>query len=205
MFSLSRSKPSRLTLACRRLTIGVSLAAIGLMPSASNAQSWYGTLVGSNEVLPNTSPATGFVFMSLSGNTLSLSLNWSGLTGGPVLAGHIHCCVAPGANVGVAVGLSGLPASTSGSLSNTFDLSSLSVYTGAFVTNFGGGTVAGAQAALVAGLNSGRAYVNLHNANFPGGEIRANVVVTPEPASMVMLGFGLVAVGAGVRRKRRIS
>ena len=205
MFSLSRSRPSRLTLACRRLTIGVSLAAIGLMPSASNAQSWSGTLVGSNEVPPNTSPATGFVFMSLSGNTLSLSLNWSGLIGGPVSAGHIHCCVAPGAIVGIAVGLSGLPASTSGSLSNTFDLSSLSVYTGTFVTNFGGGTVAGAQAALVAGLNSGRAYVNLHNANFSGGEIRANVVVTPEPASMVMLGFGLVVVGAGVRRKRRIS
>lgn len=204
MFSFSRSAPSRLTAACRRMTIGVSLATIGILPTAANSQSWAGRLVGTNEVPPNGSPATGFVFMSLSGNTLSLTLNWSGLIGGNVSAGHIHCCTAPGTNVGVAVGFGGLPASTSGSYANTFDLTNVATYTGTFVTNFGGGTVAGAQAALVAGLNAGTAYVNLHNATFPGGEIRANVAVVPEPASMVMLGFGLVAVGAGVRRKRRV-
>ena len=205
MFSLSRSVPSRLTAACRRITISVSLAAIGILPAAANAQSWYGTLLGTNEAPPNASPATGFVFISLSGNTLSLSLNWSGLIGGPVSAGHIHCCTNPGANVGVAIGLGGLPASSAGSYASNFDLTNVSTYTGGFVTTFGGGTVAGAQSALIDGLNSGRAYVNLHNGTFPGGEIRANVVVTPEPTSMVMLGFGLVAAGVVVRRKQRIS
>lgn len=203
MPSISRTVTSRLAHASRTLAIGASLAAVGMLPASASAQSWYGSLVGTNEVPPNASPATGFVTMSLSGNFLSLSLTWSGLIGGNVTAGHIHCCVAPGANVGVAVGFNGLPAAASGNYSNTFDLSTSAVYTSGFITNFGGGTTAGAQAALIAGLNAGTAYVNLHNAQFPGGEIRANVTVTPEPASFAMLGFGMAAVGFAVRRKRR--
>jgi hypothetical protein len=187
----------------RRLTIGASIVALATLPLTAAAQSWAGPLVGTNEVPPNASPATGYVYMSLTGNSLSLWLNWSGLTGGNVTAGHIHCCTNPGSNVGVAVGFNGLPASTSGSYSATFDLTSLGIYTGAFVNNFGGGTALGAQAALLEGLNSGRAYVNLHNPTFPGGEIRANVVVTPEPASMALMAAGLLATGMVVRRRKR--
>ena len=40
------------------------------------------------------------------------------------------------------------------------------------MTNFGGGTTAGAEAARLVGLRAGRACVDLHTSVFPGGEIR---------------------------------
>lgn len=207
MLAVISASYARLHTVWRRAFASVAFATTLLIPAMSGAQSWSGTLSGANEASPNLSTATGFVSMSLSGSMLSLSLNWSGLSGN-VTAGHIHCCTNPGTNVGVAVGFLGLPASTSGSYTNTFDLSLSSTYTSSFVVGFGGGTVAGAAAALVNGLNTGTAYVNLHNPQFPGGEIRANVVtvpttvVTPEPGSIVMLFAGLIAVGVAVRRKR---
>jgi CHRD domain len=51
-------------------------------------------------------------------------------------------------------------------------------YNPAFVTA-NGGTVAGAEAALIAGLESQLTYFNIHTANFPGGEIRAQLVPGP--------------------------
>lgn len=207
MLAFFSASYARLHTVRRRALARAAFATTILIPAMGGAQSWSGTLSGANEAPPNLSTATGFVSMSLSGTMLSLSLNWSGLSGN-VSAGHIHCCTNPGTNVGVAVGFLGLPASTSGSYMNTFDLSLASTYTNGFLVGFGGGTAGGAAAALVNGLNAGTAYVNLHNPQFPGGEIRANVVtvpttvVTPEPASMIMLAAGLIAVGAAVRRKR---
>ena len=42
------------------------------------------------------------------------------------------------------------------------DLTDPASYTASFVTNFGGGTVAGSEAALLAGLGNGQAYFNIH-------------------------------------------
>ena len=66
------------------------------------------------------------------------------------------------------------------------DLMLATSFTGPFVTNFGGGTLAGAEAALLAGLDGGTAYFNVHSTTFPGGEIRGFLEV-PGPI-----------VGAGV-------
>lgn len=173
-------------------------------PRAAHAQTWTGQLLGTNEVPSNTSPATGFVTITLSNSSLSVLLNWNGLTGGNPSAAHIHCCVAPGSNVGVAIGLPAFPAAASGSYSNIFDLTNSAVYTNAFRNNFGGGTAAGAQLALINGLNAGQAYVNVHNSRWPGGEIRANVTVTPEPASVLLMAVGLAGV-IGVAKRRRAT
>jgi len=187
-----------------RLTgLAGTLAALVLAsPRAAQAQTWIGALLGSNEVPAVSTPASGFVTITLNNRMLSLVMNWSGLTGGNPTAGHIHCCVAPGSNVGVAVNFLNFPATASGSYSNTFDLTSTAVYNGNFRNTFGGGTTAGAEAALINGLNSGHAYVNIHNRQFPGGELRADVTVTPEPASvlLVTLGLGCMAFVAGRRK-----
>ncbi|MEP6731587.1 MAG: CHRD domain-containing protein [bacterium] len=64
-------------------------------------------------------------------------------------------------------------------------------------------SAAGAEAALIAGLDAGNAYSNIHNAMYPGGEIRALVVATPEPASLALFATGLTAIAAvGLSRRR---
>jgi hypothetical protein len=72
------------------------------------------------------------------------------------------------------------------------DLTLTATYTSSFITA-NGGTVAGAEAALIAGLNAGQAYVNIHDATFPGGEIEGFVTSSvPESGSLVLLGLGLL-------------
>ena len=55
---------------------------------------------------------------------------------------------------------------TSGSFMQTFDMTQASSYNPAFVTA-NGGTVAGAEAALLAGLHAGTAYLNIHTSMVP--------------------------------------
>ena len=92
---------------------------------------------------------------------------------------------------------------TSGSYSNTLDLTLAFSYNPAHVTA-NGGTTASAEAALLASMAAGTAYLNIHTTVVPGGEIRGflQAVPGPEPAT-----FALVSAGAGLllfaRRRRR--
>ena len=183
------------------LLLPLLLGALSVIPSA-NAISFDTTLSGLNEVPPAIpSTGSGFATVDLTGNLLTVNVTFADLAA-PVAAGHIHCCSAPGTNIGVAVGFSGLPAATSGTFMQTFDLTDAAVYSAGFLNNFGGGTAAGAQAALIAGMSGGLAYVNLHNSVFPGGEIRGQLATVPEPGSAAMLVMGLA--GLLVLRRRHV-
>ncbi len=184
-------------------------AAMLLAATAANARvfEFETNLAGTNEVPPNASPATGFTFVSFDDtlDTLTVDETWSGLIGGNASAAHIHCCIAPGANVLVAVPFIGFPGAASGSYHHVFDLTNTATYNGMFLTMFGGGTAGGGEAALLNGLLAGKAYSNIHNSTFPVGEIRGFFAQVPEPGvwSLMIAGFGLA--GAALRRRPGVA
>lgn len=183
----------------RRFAIAAGLFAL---PALAQAQTWVAFMNGANEVGPVVTPATGFATVTLNNHLLTVTMTWQGLIGGNPSAAHIHCCTAPGTNTGVAVGFTGFPTATSGSYTGTFNLQTSAVYTTTFV-NGNGGTASSAEAALVAGLNAGNAYTNIHNTANPGGEIRGLLVVAPEPSSVALMAAGLFFVAVATTRKRR--
>jgi hypothetical protein len=202
---MNRSKGSRRVIAITAAAF-VMLAIAGT-PAHAQVTVFTAALSGSQEVPPNASSATGTITVTLDQtlNTLSVSEVFSGLVGGPAIAAHIHCCAAPGTNASVAVPFTGFPAATSGVYTHLFDLTDPTSFNAVFITN-NGGTVASARAALIAGMFAGLSYANIHDQQFPGGEIRGQLVVaTPEPASAVLFGSGLALLAGAARRRRRTA
>ncbi len=161
------------------------------------------TLSGDQEVPMRETDASGTGSAVLTDSMLSVQIDFEGLTG-PAVAAHIHCCPGPAGNGPVAVGFEDFPMLSSGSYSKTFDLDLAATYGGGFLGGFGG-DVAMAKAAFVGGLKGGLAYFNIHTAMYPGGEIRGNIVATPEPASLVLMGCGIAVLGLARRRYRTNS
>jgi hypothetical protein len=131
-------------------------------------------------------------------HTLVVSADWTGLTGTTTVA-HIHCCVDPPGTVGVAVTPTTLPGFPAGTTSGSYtspvlDLTDPATYTAGFLNNFGGGSVGGAEAALLTGLQAGRAYFNVHSSFAPGGEIRGFLHQVPEPATFAFAGAALTGL-----------
>jgi hypothetical protein len=110
-------------------------------------------LEGSQEVPPVPTSATGFARVMLNDVSGAVTVDgaYSGLTS-TASAAHIHIG-APGVNGGVILAL-GITGGTSGSIT-------------------GSGTL---SAANVNAMLAGNTYVNLHTSNFPGGEIRGQIV-----------------------------
>lgn len=121
----------------------------------------------------NDSLATGSATMWLDdmNNDFSWNISWSGLSA--ATAAHFHGPAAAGVNAGVQVPID----------------FSMNPSTGTAVLD------AGQAADLLAGLW----YINIHTQDFPGGEIRGQVVPEPGIISLLFVSLGLICL----RRRRQ--
>ena len=126
-------------------------------------------------------PATGFGTLTLSGNTLTVNVRFSGLSA-PATAAHVHGIATTAESTGVLLPLD-VPASTAGTITGTYDLS---------------GLTADQRDALL----HGHTYLNIHTSNNPSGEIRGQVAPVlwdtllsgaaerPDPVNTPASGYG---------------
>lgn len=178
----------------KQLTMPAAVAAL-IWASAAQAVpiTFNASLSGAMENPSNDSAGTGFatVVYDDDARTLSVEAEFANLTSSTVAA-HIHCCVEPPGNVGVATQLpsfQGFPLGvTAGTFSRVFDLTDEASFNPGFIVA-NGGTVEAAEAALAAGLSAGDAYFNIHTEQFPQGEIRGFLNRVPEPDSLSLLGL----------------
>jgi len=182
--------------------VTVLATATALMLSVPSAYAipttFVGNLAGANEVPLVVSPGTGLatVVLDPTAQTIQVNVTFSGLTSNDVAA-HIHCCAPLGTNAGVATTVPAFPGFplgvTSGTYSSAlFDLTQPTIYNPAFVTLQGG--LSQAEAALIAGIQTGMTYFNIHTVNNPGGEIRGQLFPIPEPSTFLLLGSGLAGL-----------
>ena len=167
----------------KMLTGALTVAALVMLwlPSAEATMLFEAHLTGSGVVPPNASPGTGFetVLLNDAQDQITVDLSFSGLTASATAA-HIHGPAPAGTNGPVVFFLTGVPAATSGTLhEQTFSVTP----------------------AQVVELESGLLYADMHTTTFPGGEIRGQLALVPEPATVSLVGLGLSGVFA-LRRRR---
>jgi hypothetical protein len=185
----------------------LAAALVTTQAAFANTIVYTANLNGATEEPPTGSPGIGFGTVTIDdiANTMAVDVTFSGLTAGNT-ASHIHCCTtAPGfGNAGVATitpTFTGFPSgTTSGTYDHVFDLTMASSYNPAFVTTEG--SLAAAEAALLAGLASDETYLNIHTSTNPGGEIRGFLVTSPEPASLPLAALTLGGLAFFWRAKR---
>ena len=177
-----------------RLSSLFSAAALSLAicaPAGATVFSFSTTLSGSAESPVNGSTATGLAdvsFDDVAGN-VTVVVAFDGLSA-LASAAHIHCCVLPTAvpsTTGVALGFAGFPNLTS------------DVYVATLSTFSGGATFA----SVLVGAQAGKAYVNIHDANFPGGEVRGFLAAVPEPETYALMLAGLGALAWVAKRRQQ--
>lgn len=159
------------------------IVALALAGASASAQTTFEAfLSGLGENPPNASPGSGFgtVVLSADQTQITVNENWSGLTA-PATASHIHGPGGAGTNAPILFPFSGVPAATAGAIPQQ---------------------VFSITPTQVGYLFAGYLYMNVHTSTFPGGEIRGQLLLVPEPSSLALFGLGLGAVALRLRRKR---
>jgi len=166
-----------------RGSIGKLLVAVALLTLTTTATSANETtfgaramLTGFQEVPPKLTDGAGSFKATVSGSSIAFTLTYSGLST-PAFMSHLHFgqrAVNGGVFVWLCGTLGGKPACPDGT---TTPATVTGTITAADVVAIAPdqGVSAGDFAAVIRILQSGDAYVNVHTARFPGGEIRGQV------------------------------
>jgi hypothetical protein len=179
-----------------------------LIGSTTEASVWTFNVVlngASERPTPVVTPAIGSAVVIFDDVTGAIDVNgiFAGLTS-PAAAAHIHgfhdtpfnpLTPGPGQDTGVMLGLTAFPAvagtvTGSGNLNTLADADPVSPVT----------TFADKRDRLLGGFS----YINIHTVQFPGGEIRGQLVnPIPEPATLILAGLGFLGVAFAARRRRK--
>lgn len=195
--------------------IPIAIAALVLAALGGFAQAapivFTANLSGPQENPPADSPGTGSatVIFDADAHSMSIDVSFEGLLA-PTIAAHIHGPVTvPDGTAGVATQVPSFVdfplGVNSGSYSNVFNTLDPATYNPAFVTA-NGGTVEGAEAAFLAMLLDGTAYLNIHSEQFPSGEIRGFLIqqtAVSAPPAAALFTLAVIMLGARGRRARR--
>jgi hypothetical protein len=195
---------------CGALAAMVTLGAMTASTSLATILTFDANLDGPSESPANASPGIGdaTVVFDTAANTMHVHVDFSGLLA-TTTASHIHAAtVTPGSGTAIVAttvpSFTGFPLGvTNGTYDGTLDMTAASSYSPTFVTA-AGGTIAGAEAFLLAALVAGDSYLNIHTTLFPGGEIRGFLNQVPEPSSVMLAAMGAIGLAAwGWRRRKR--
>jgi hypothetical protein len=166
-------------------TLALAASTLAMAAAATAAPEFFrSTASGPGESPPNASPGNSVAFFVIDEAAMQMTAEvpFTNLTA-PSTAAHIHCCTSSAftGTAGIAEPFADFPIGVqAGDYTHSFDLSNTATYDSTFLSA-NGGTATSAAAALLAGIRSHQAYMNIHTSAHPTGEIRGFLVAAPIP------------------------